>query len=1148
MKLILARADHRNVQVTVQILKALIEKIPRDLPLYARYVLRILDIILRSGDLTVTEETLSLFKTFCEHHDVATLAADQEHIGQYEEIVRIYANFAALDVSPGRTEGVSTPVAIRWRSAGLQALQSVTSSEAVGADGGRQLNIIMPIILRNLHPEVEDYITVLAQRAKYTESADEEMARRRMSIATVRTSEVDRESYTGTVPGQPDDADRLAEEEVALQALKDLKQIFTASNRAQIRMGTSSALKFICTTFPLQSRTASEAPGSGLFSSWPTALLEMIAGWAPVQDRFVILVTVVETMIRNPMTEENLVQQLLLINLVECLLRSSVNMIGLSVMDVLVGLIQHILLLLQLGGKGSNILPHHQQTDAIDLFTDDALLPSPPSLVQSGKKGGRGAEVASASTNRQELLARLQRCIGDLATHIYYSDQISDIISAILLRLKPSLMSAVASDTAAVENPGEAAQAISSSANLQENRNTDGFFSFGTARVTALKAIKEVLIVANLNHHGGSAAVGRNRVSVQVWEGTQWLLRDHDRRVRRAYVDALLTWLRLEMTHNDLRVIDDKGNVSKISSKPNGDSNGWGHFTKRAVSLASQREKNVKPTKSTFLRLLHLAIYDNAIESPESDTEILLLHLLMVTLVEKLGVNAVKTGLPMVLKLQEDINDDEIAPTPSAKVKIGSLVHGYFWVLIEKFDLNSTGIGDEIDEEIARRKLHGLWLEAIQLPPVPLDQIMSEPTVPLTQKPPLPILLAESLKPFDSCSSLVDQISLSYASSMASPPSSPPASPARVFSMPLFSSAKPTPPARHELPSAIKDEMLSPWSKEICIATLERESPRAVSLSGSRNGTLLSVRQKYLGIKGNTTRNPSPTGQHGSIHGPTLSPNNNGVTSNAGLAFSVQETQDAQFKRSSAYNSGSPTPLSSSDHNPPLRIDELKRVLAGTASSNKSRGASPLRNFINRRDFVDASNRNSISSGSESAVTANSLGSESERGLQPLAASSAPNHLASVHQSRAYTDQVMLSKPHGANRPLSQHGTDASRPPTRGTIRPSSSSSAEDPAANAKALRGDLVNPVPGTLGGLIDDDVPPVPPLPPGVSLQKNVVVGMGIGTSGPEGTGLGERGVNPRQGSKKRGVDVSALLGSIDVVAQDGGLSLGGGGKPPY
>lgn len=1128
-----------NVQVTLQILKALIEKMPRDLPLYAQYILRILSLILRSKDITMTEETIPTLQKFCEHHVVATLVADQEHVAQYNEIVQTYAGFAA-DPSNSTKGSMTASLAIRWRSVGLQALESVSSSEAVGADGGAQINIIIPVILQNLHVGNGAYLATLQHRAQADETEDKELARRRMSIATVRTADTRQEAGSGAVSGTADDADRLAEEQVAFQALKCLKQIFVTSNRTQIWMATTAVLSFICSRGLQHNRDISQKSRSGSGWNWATTLMESVSRWAPVQDRFVILVRTVETFIRSPVVEANLEQQLVLVTLVGWLLRSNINMIGLSVMDVLLGLIQHILLLLQLGGKGSSVLPHHQQTDAIDLFeaTKDSV--DQPSPTNGIEKAQDETEVTSPSANRQELLKKLQRCIGDLATHVYYSDQISDIIAAILLRLKPSPNSGISTVTAAIENPEAAARAISTSVKLQENPDTDEFFSFGTARVTALNAIKEVLIVANTKGTAGNATgIGRNRVSVQVWEGTQWLLRDDDRRVRRAYVDALLTWLKLEMSKNDLRVMEDRRKIFNVPSKA-GEGSGWSQLTRMAVSNASQREKIRKPASSTFLQLLHLAIYDNAIESPGSEPDVLLLHLLLVNLVEKLGVNAAKTGIPMVVRLQEDINDDQVISTPRAKVNIGSLVHGYFWALSEKFDFDTSRVGFEIHGEITRRKSHGLWLDALRLPPVPLDQIISASTLPLSEKLPLPVIQRESLKPFDSRPAMVDRIAAAYAFSYASPPNSPPTSPGRTISMPILSNAKP-PSSESELPSTIKDAMLGEWSKEICMSNIE-ESPRTVSLNGSRTGTNLSARQKYLGINGHTTRNGSPTGAH--TPNPPLSPSGgkNSETSPNGLTYSIQDPPPVLH--SSIHESSSPTPISSSDQNQTLRIDDLKRVLAG--SFVNTRGASPLRNATSRRDFTKSPDRRSISTGSESAVSFESVSEGNPSRYVPSAPTSSlgrgnPSIQNDRPRSISSRPQSLRNDSYGQNRPL-----------TRSTMRPSSSSSSatEDPAANAKALRGDLVASLPIAVGDSADDDVPPVPPLPAGVVVHRNVGVGLGQAerpvsvsgaSSGPETVGLAAAG-NSR---KKRGVDVGALLGSIDAVAVGG---KGGGGKPPY
>ncbi|KAL9603298.1 MAG: hypothetical protein Q9219_001321 [cf. Caloplaca sp. 3 TL-2023] len=1200
-----------NVQVTLQILRALIEKLPRDLPLYANYVLQILSNVLRSKDLTLAEDSTALFETFCRHHNVATLAADQEHIARYEDVVRSYAGFAPPQTPRASKGGFSASIELRWKAVALSAMKSITASEAVGADGGKQMGMIMPVLLQSLRPEDDTFFWTLLQRVQAIEVLDKELAlKRRKSNATVKTVEGSRPN-SATLSATADDADRLAEEEVGMEALRSLKQIFVANNRAQIRIATASMIRHICGRASQESLSPERSP-SIQERKWTAALVETVTTWTPVQDRFIILVTIMETLVRSPIAEENLAQQILLTSLVDWLLKSSINMIGLSVMDVLLGLVQHILLLLQLGGKGSNVLPHHQQTDAIDLFQETSGL-----LSQSAsEKPGTIKEVSKPSSSRQELLILLQQCIGDLANHIYYSDQVADIITAILLRLKPSSSSGVSTMAAAIEHPRAAAQAIADSVQLQENPRTDDFFSFGTARVTALQAIKEVILVANLKGSTtGGAAIGRNRLSVRVWEGTQWLLRDDDRRVRRAYVDALLTWLRLEMSKDDLRVLEDKRRLVSHPSKI-GDSTEWGHLTRRAVSNASHREKQQKPRQSSFLQLLHLAIYDNALESPESEADILLLHLLLVELIEKLGVNAAKEGLPMILRLQEDINIDAIVSSPTAKLNVGSLVHGYLWALSEKFDLDSTRVGHEIQTEISRRKRNKLWLDGVRLPTVPLHAIMKSTSTSYTERLPMPVLKQETLKPFDSRTSLVDEMARSYFESIVSPPTSPPSSPGRTFSLPVLSTSVAASPNR-ELPAKMKDAMLAEWTKESCIASVEKETTRTVSLSGSRTGTNRSARARALGLNGNSTANGSPAGGQS----PTRMSRKDGSTPPY-----QQHNLSFPFRRSSGIvDDGSPTPVSSSDHSPTLRVDDLKRVLAGgslgVAYRQHSRGASPLRNSSTARRSPNPSRRRrSMSPSSDSAVSAEGFESASEGDLSsrspkpttpdPTSTKTVPpSPLKPNHHGTGPTVPVSVtsshSRPHTANSrthsfkadssPESHHPHPSPKSPSRsGILRPSTSSSSatEDPTANAMALRGEVVTTA--VMGDGKEEEVPPVPPLPAGVAIQKNVAVAgtmHPVPVSVPSMSNTKDSGRNSRDfgvtekaeegwkrdslggggsgsivvggGSlripkkKTRGVDVEKLLGSIDAVAGGGGGGNAtgqgqgkrlGSGKPPY
>ena len=1105
--------------MTLQIVKALIEKLPRELPLYAPYILRILANILRSKDLSMVEESIPTFDTFCKHHDVATLAADQQHISQYEEIVKAYTSFAASKTPVQSKGGLNAAMAIRWRAAGLQALKSITASEAVGADGGKQLNIIMPVLLQNLRSEEEAYLSTVLRRINAAETTEKEgTSRRRMSTATVQTSDgISRPA--SAVTGTAEDVDRLAEEEVGIMAIQSLKQIYVSNSRGQIRLATGAMLKFICQRVPHR-RSGPQNVKAGGTGTWATALVEVVTRWTPVQDRFVILVTIMETFVRSPIAEENLEQQLLLISLVGWLLRSSINMIGLSVMDVLLGLVQHVLLLLQLGGRGSNVLPWHQQTDAIDLFQGTEDVTTRPKAAGPDETVSK-AEESLPSTNRQELLTRLQRCIGDLAVHIYYSDQIADIIQAILLRLKPSPSSNVATAAAAIEHPQAAAQAISNSVNLKENPDTDDFFSFGTARVTALKAIKEVLTTANSKGSvSGAAAIGRNHVGVQVWEGTQWLLRDEDRRVRRAYADALLTWLGLEMSSSDLRVLEDKRRLLRTVSKIDVNGNRRDTMSKRATSNASKQDKPDKPAKSTFLNLLHLAIYDNAIESPEREDDILLLHLLLHHLVEKLGVNAAKTGLPMVLRLQEDINVDALVSTPLGKLHLGSLCHGYFWTLSDKFDFETSTVGYVVQSEIQRRMKHGIWIDAVQMPPLPLDQILSATARPQSEKLSLSNLAAESIKPFDGQSAMVERIADSYGNSVVSPPSSPPASPGRVFSMPILSAAGPvqTNGDQNELPPKIKEAMLSNWSKETCIASVEKEMTRTISLNGSRKGANLS---RLVHVNGQGTRHSSPNGAHSPAPRKGLVENENPAPPAAlNLAFHKQE-----HRQSSAHDTNSSTPHSSSEHNTTLRVDDLKRVLAG-GTLTKMRNASPLRHHsIPHSDTPAPPTANGLhddkrptSATSDSVVSAEGFESASEgdlsRPLPPAAPNTLPNEdtnnndvdnddetftskvpapapIALPTASKSPTSTSSHSRNTSSTHPRSRPHSGYSEPATpRSLRRPSTSSSAanEDPDITAAALRGEL----PSRLSGEFLDEVPPVPPLPAGVSPAPRPISGL--------------------------------------------------------
>lgn len=928
----IALIDNSTVQVTLQILRALIEKCPRDLPLFSRAVLRIFRTILRSNDLTLIEESVLTFDTFCAHQDPATLAADQDYIGQYEEVVQLYAAFASKEPQLQTRTPISWPVAIRYRKAGLEAIKSVASSASLSSDTGRQLSVIIPVILLNIYSKSGSYLTTLEHREREKEVSEKAQEyRRRQSMATVRTFE-ESEADPLAASGTTEDADKLAEEEVGMVALQALRHVFVGVNRGQLRSATAAVISFIGERVKPHEHFAFEKLPSGT-GSWPTTLFGMICSWAPVQDRYVILVTAMETLIRSPIVEDDLDRQLVLATIIGWSLRSKINFIGLSVMDVLIGLIQHVLLLLQLGGKGSGLFPHHQQADVIspisprmDTFSQAAAGNSSSTVL---------VEVAQTpSPSRLRLLEQLQKAIGSLATHIYYTDQVSDMVSTIFTRLKPPPQSGITSTAAAIEDPVSAADAVAGSINMQQKAGTDNFFSFDTAKITALAAIKDILVVANSRGpERRPDAVGRSKVGIPVWEGTQWLLRDPNGEVRKTYADALLTWLELELRKDDLRASEDRTCSEKSARRMNGMSRS-DDLARRAISNASQRDRSPKRARSMFLQLLHLAIYDNAHQYAESEPDILLMHLLLSRLVEKLGVNAACVGLPMILRLQEDI---QFITSPTAKIHIGSLVHGYLWSLSIVFDFEVSSVGREIHSEISRRNSLGMWVAEVRVPPLPLSRL-GTPTSASQCKLPTKVVQTGVLKPFDDRKPLVDRIAVGYTDTLSTPPTSPPSSPTRKFSVPML--AQPVrDPSVNQLPPKIKDELLSDWSKDAIIAaTTKKENSSSGSFTGSGPRTHRSGKNNNLLAVG------GPGGVAGS-------------DANDGAASPLRANHSRRSRRNLptegyGHPSAGRRGTSASDRSPPssssvrstVHVQDLKKVLSGeepvrlnTSYSRKSR-------------------------------------------------------------------------------------------------------------------------------------------------------------------------------------------------------------------
>ncbi|KAI0458132.1 hypothetical protein F5B21DRAFT_461431 [Xylaria acuta] len=868
-----------NVQVTLQILAALIEKSPKDLPLFAQNVLKILGLILRSNDITMVEASLPTFETFCEYHDVSSLFADQAYLRQYEEVVHAYAACASTRMSPGKGTP-SKSVALRWRNAGLGAIKSIAASDALSSPSGRQLDVLVPMILENLWTDEEDFLDVLLQRAEMEQKGDSNaLLRRRTSVSTVRTAETGGDINPIAISGTSGDIDKLAEEDTGVAAIQCLKQIFIIPNRTQLQGATTALLKFTRERIH-QKEVVVKSPDGRRDGGWAIKIFDLITRWAPVQDRYAIMITAMDALLRTYPTRENVDEQIVLAAIVGSLLRSDINLIGLSVIDVLLGLIQHM----------KRSLRH-------------CVTPRDGNLSTTSREDEPVSDgLEQISSQQRNLLNRIQQCMGDLATHVYYADQISDMISAVLSQLKPH--PSTLENTTATDRPSNPVGPAASASNVSEEQaQLDSYFAKDLAKTTALRAIRSILLIANPKTKlSGNISLRRNRVPIQVWEGTHWLLRDPDGQVRKAYADAVITWLDRETTRADLRARDELGQDSSRMNNREVLPAGAG---RRAVSNTSNREKPAKLPRSYFLLLLHLAIYDTALQYIEFDTDVALLHVLLTKLVTKLGANAARFGLPMVFRLQEDIQEVD---APLSKVRLGCLCHGYFWAVSEQFDFESSVIGRAIQNEIARRRSKSFWVGGVNVP-TPLLESIGIPGMPSPQ-PKISIheVESEALLPFDDRLTMVECICTNYRDWIISPPVSPSASPGRGFSNPILSSTLSTiPPVdeQHELPAKFREEMLMEWTREAAIATIQ-EGSKSASLSGSKTGTT-ATKKNRLAVNGpavnghsssrpssayaahNTLRPSSNAGTHGARKSSVQSRGSGKSGSSRGLVASVEQ-------------------------------------------------------------------------------------------------------------------------------------------------------------------------------------------------------------------------------------------------------------------
>lgn len=594
------RRKQGDIIVSLYICKALIERCHKDLNLYAANVVNILNSVLRSGDLEAIEHSIDCFTSFIFHHNGLILSSDENYAKQFNILITAFVDFAMAQSGPKMT---------RYRLVGMQAAQAITSCESIQSSNLRYLIAkIIPGILHNLQHKGEGFLLRLQSKTEIFHEKE-----------TLHPNII---SY---VNNDINENDQFADELNEILALENLKRIYEVNDGVHIRNATLALISHIKNLAKNKS-----------IINWAVTLITMITKWTHVQHRYIILIIAVEILESLPDKNIPSKEYFLLTSLIHALLSSNVNLIGLSVMDII-----HALT-----GK---IIGQIKELDTPDTAKLSRIILSKRSyLLQENNLG----KLKLNSEQREFFISELIHCLGALATHIYYRDQITDMTASFLSCLRP----------------------LSNTPSTSANEIRIG-------KLLALAAVKEIFVVVNLKCN--QSGISRSRVSLDIWNYTAMILKDNDPILRLEYISVLTTFLNVEFNSPDEESLY--------------------NFDTSKTSI------------SNYLQSLHSYIYIYSLLINNTETDYQAIQYLLFILTEKFGPKETIKLIPVMLHLQQSIDEENITLSLQQKSTILSIVIWYIIIVSKK--LNNQKLFEKTTEEMNKRKLDKSWPQFITLHP-----------------------------------------------------------------------------------------------------------------------------------------------------------------------------------------------------------------------------------------------------------------------------------------------------------------------------------------------------------------------------------------------------------------------------------------------
>lgn len=339
-----------NVQVTLEIINSLIKKCPDDLNVFAHNVNAILASVLTTNDLGLCQHAEPVFNNFCSNLDGELFTGDIEFVDNFTKLAEGFVNLGSRDSQTNSTE---------WKAIGLNAARDLAHCKNISQGNGNYIvKKVLPFVIKEIQ---DDFTKDQLQSEVRSHASEHDLSRH--NTAKSNAPKNDASSPT-----------EVATDELAINALKSF---FSSSSSSQLVSCTKAICHYLAS--------------SNVDRDWAAVLVEMVTNWVPVQLRFIVL-----GVLTNHLSAKGQVsEQLVYLHTISSLLSSSVNMVGLSVIDNLRQLVE-------------------LQTHLIKDSDKDA----------------------------QQLIYAYSEAIGSLATHIYYQNQVIDTVGELLFRIKGFLSKA----------------------------------------------------------------------------------------------------------------------------------------------------------------------------------------------------------------------------------------------------------------------------------------------------------------------------------------------------------------------------------------------------------------------------------------------------------------------------------------------------------------------------------------------------------------------------------------------------------------------------------------------------------------------------------------------------------------------------------